>query len=140
MSKFAKKTWGYEYTSDNGITYEVGEVSSEYNVIVDSFSDVWDMFDTNVLTKDKLVDYVYGDLMSGNRLEVEEIKRWIDERIARYENHERTVRFHRDIIGREDTLYECYLGLAEEKHEHSTRISRERLAEMAEEDTNNNTK
>lgn len=134
MSKLEKKEWGYEYTSDHGITYEIGEISDEYNVILDSFSDVWEMFDSNVLVKDGLVDYVYGNLIHGDEFEVEEVKKWLDWRIPHYENHERTVRFYRDIIGREDTLYECYIGFAEEKYGQAVRISREQLAEMAEED------
>ena len=130
MSKLEKQAWGWEYTSDNGILYEVCETTSEFNVITDPFMDVLEMFDCNILERVHFVDYVFGDMDS----ETEHIKQWIDERIARYENHERTIRFYRDVVGREDTLYECYLGFAEEKHEHITRISRERFAEMAEED------
>ena len=134
MSKLEKMAWGYEYTSDNGIAYEVGEVSSEYNVIVDNFLDICELFDGNILIKDCLVDYVYGDLMSDDEGDVDDIKGWLDKRIAQYENHERTIRFYRDIVGREDTLYKCYLGFAEERCEQSTRISRERLEEIARED------
>lgn len=134
MSKLEKKIWGYEYTSDNNIAYEIGEISGEYNVIIDSFSDIWEMFDTNILIKDKLVDYVYGNLIHGDEPEVEQIKKWLDWRIPYYEEHERTIRFYRDIVGREDTLYECYIGLAEEKCDQAVRISKEQLAKMAEED------
>lgn len=134
MSKIEKRAWGYEYTSDNNIVYEIGEISGEYNAIIDSFSDIWEMFDTNVLIKDKLVDYVYGNLIRGDDFEVEQIKNWLDWRIPHYENHERIVVFYRDIVGKEDTTYECYIGFAEEKYERPVRISRERLAEMAEED------
>ena len=130
MSELTKCAWGWEYTSDNGILYEIGEVTSEFNVIKDPFMDILEMFDCNILEQAHFVDYVFGDIDD----ETEHMKEWIDERIARYENHERTIRFYRNIIGREDTLYECYLGLAEEKHEQAVRISRERLAEMAEED------
>ena len=134
MSKLAKMAWGYEYTSDNGIAYEVGEVSGEYNVIVDNFLDICELFDGNILIKDCFVDYVYGNLINGDEDDIDDIKEWLDKRITQYENHERTIRFYRDIVGREDTLYECYLGLAEEKREQTVRITREQLAEMAEED------
>ena len=134
MSKLEKMAWGYEYTSNNGIAYEVGEVSGEYNVVVDNFLDVCELFDGNILIKDCLVDYVYGDLMNGDEDDVNSIKEWLDKRITQYEKHERTIRFYRDIVGREDTLYECYLGFTEEEREQATIISRERLAEMAEED------
>lgn len=130
MSKLIRYAWGWEYTSDNGILYEVSETTSELNVITDTFMDVIEMFDCNLLEQVHFVDYVFGDM----DYETEHIKQWIDERIARYENHERRIRFYRDVVGREDTLYECYLGFAEEKHEQPVRISRERLAEMAEED------
>lgn len=134
MSKLEKMTWGWEYTSDNDIAYEIGEVSSEYNVVVDNFLDICELFDGSILIKDCLVDYVYGNLMNGDESDADSIKEWLDKRILQYENHERTVRFYRDIVGREDTLYECYIGFAEEKCDQPVRISRERLAEMAEED------
>ena len=140
MSKLEKQAWGYEYTSDNGITYEIGEVTSEFNVVIDNFMDICEMFDTIVLIQTRLIDYVYGNLMWGDEDDIADIKDWLDDRIARYENHERTVRFYRDTMGAEDTLYECYLGLDEEKYEESTRISTGALIKMAREDSNNNTK
>lgn len=136
MSKFEKKEWGYEYTSDNGITYDVGESFGEYNVVVDNFIDICELFDTNILIKDYLVDYVYGNLMNGDESDIENIKDWLDRRITQYENHERTIRFYRDIKGREDTLYECYLGFAEEKREQAVRISTGPLLKMIREDSN----
>ena len=139
MSKLEERAWGWEYTSDNGIVYEVGEVSAEYNVVFDRFNDISELFDTIVLLRDHLVDYVYGNLC-GDWIENLEIKTWLDWRISQYENHERTVRFYRDVKDSDDELYECYIGLAEEKHEQAKRISRERLEEIAKEDRNNNTK
>ena len=135
MSKFEKKTWGYEYVSDNGLVYGVGEVTAEYNVVVDYFEDIIKLFDGNVLIKDCLVDYIYGDLICGEGSDAQKIKDWLDNRISRYENHERTVRFYRDVIGRENTLYTCYLGFAEKKDEQSTMIPAATLLKMAREDS-----
>lgn len=134
MSKLEKKPWGYEYLSDNGIAYAVGEVTAEYNVVIDSFDDVSELFDGNVLIKDHIVDYVHGNLMCGDESDAEDIKDFLDERIAQYENHERTVRFYRDVQGVEDTLYKCYLGFDYEKHEVATRIPLATLLKMARED------
>ena len=137
MSKLEKQEWGgYEYTSNSGIVYEIGEVSSEYNVIVDNFMDISELFDANILIHDKLVDYVFGNLMNGSKYEIEEIKQWIDDRIFKYENYERTVRFYRNVMGSEDSLYECYLGLEDEEYEEAIRISAGQLLQMAREDKN----
>lgn len=134
MSKLEKKPWGYEYVSDNGISYEVGEVTAEYNVVIDGFTDIDELFDCNVLISDHLVDYVHGNLMYGDESDVADIKDWLDDRINRYENHERTVRFYRDIKGVEDTLYECYLGFEDEECEKATKIPTSLLLKMARED------
>lgn len=134
MSKLEKKPWGYEYLSDNGIAYDIGEVTAEYNVIVDTFMDISELFDGNVLIKDHLVDYVHGDLMYGDESDVEDIKDFLDGRIAQYENHERTVRFYRDVQGVEDTLYKCYLGFDYEKYDAATKIPVTMLLKMIRED------
>ena len=134
MSKLEKRSWGYEYLSDNGISYSVGEVTAEYNVIIDHFEDICELFDSIVLIHEHLVDYVHGNLMHGGDSDAEEIKDWLDGRIAQYENHERTVRFYRDVSGAEDTLYACYLGFEEEKSEEATKIPASALLRMARED------
>lgn len=134
MSKLEKRLWGYEYISDNGISYEVGEVTAEYNVIVDTFMDISNLFDGNVLIKDHLVDYVHGNLMCGDDSDFEDIKDFLDDRIARYENHERTVRFYRDFKDAVDTLYTCYIGFDDEKSEMTTKISMAILFQIARED------
>lgn len=134
MSKLEKKPWGYEYLSDNGIAYDIGEMTAEYNVIVDTFMDIIELFDANILIKDYLVDYVHGDLMCGDESDVEDIKDFLDGRIAQYENHERTVRFYRDFKDVEDTLYECYIGFDDKKSEITTEISMAMLLKIARED------
>ena len=134
MSKLEKKPWGYEYLSDNGISYTVGEATAEYNVVIDSFDDISELFDGTVLIHDHLVDYVHGNLMYGDDFDLEDIKDFLDYRIEKYENHERTVRFYRDVNGAEDTLYSCYLGLDEEKSEDAVKIPTSLLLRMARED------
>ena len=62
MSKLEKTRSGWEYTSDMGITYAVGEVSTEFNVVIDEFMDVHELFDCEAMIKNALVTYVYGDL------------------------------------------------------------------------------
>lgn len=134
MSKLEKRPWGYEYLSDNGIAYAVGEVTAEYNVIIDHFMDISELFDCNVLIQDCLVDYVHGNLMCGDMADVEEIKDFLDDRIAQYENHERTVKFYRDVQGVADTLYACYLGFKEQRIYGATMIQTATLLKMARED------
>ena len=131
MSKLEKKPWGYEYLSDNGIAYDVGEVTAEYNVIIDHFEDICELFDGTVLIQDHLVDYVHGNLICGDWLDV---KDFLDDRIDRYENHERTVRFYRDVQGAEDTLYKCYLGFEDEESECAVKIPTSTLLKFARED------
>ena len=134
MSKLEKKPWGYEYLSDNGISYSVGEVTAEYNVIIDHFEDISELFDGTVLIQDQLVDYVHGNLMNGDWTDVDDVKDFLDYRIERYENHERTVRFYRDVQGAEDTLYKCYLGFEDEQSEHAVKIPTPTLLKIARED------
>lgn len=134
MSKLEKKPWGYEYLSDNGIAYTVGEATADYNVVIDSFDDISELFDGVVLIQDHLVDYVHGNLMCGDASDIEDIQDFLDDRIAKYENHERTVRFYRDVQGVEDTLYACYLGFEDEKAEDAVKIPMAVMLRMARED------
>ena len=134
MSKLEKKPWGYEYLSDNGISYTVGEATADYNVVIDSFDDISELFDSVVLINDHLVDYVHGNLMCGDESDIEDIKDFLDYRIEQYENHERTVRFYRDVQGVEDTLYSCYLGFSEEKYADAVKIPMSVMFRMARED------
>ena len=134
MSKLEKQPWGYEYLSDNGISYTVGEATAEYNVVIDNFDDISELLDGTVLIHDHLVDYVHGNLMYGDDFDLEDIKDFLDYRIEKYENHERTVRFYRDVRGSEDTLYTCYLGFEEEKSEDAVKIPTSVLLKMARED------
>ena len=134
MSKLEKKPWGYEYLSDNCISYTVGEATADYNVVIDSFDDISELFDGVVLINDHLVDYVHGNLMCGDESDIEDIKDFLDYRIAQYENHERTVRFYRDVQGAEDTLYSCYIGFSEEKYADAVKIPMSVMLRMARED------
>lgn len=111
MSKLEKKYGTLIYTSNSGHKYIIGEITSEYNVIIDEFNDIVDLFDTNILVYDKLITYFYGDMNDEDTVE------YIDEMIDNYEKHKRKVKFIRDIVGRENTLYEVYLGTEEEKED-----------------------
>ena len=111
MGKVVKNDWGYEYISNNGISYGIGECGAEFNIIIDDASDYEEKYD-KFIAKCHLVDYVYGDI------EDEETLEWIDGRIEQYENHERILRF-------DD--YECYVGLKEEKHKTYTRITEKEM-------------
>lgn len=111
MSKLEKKYGALIYTSNSGHKYIIGEITSEYNVIIDEFNDIVDLFDTNILVYDKLITYFYGDMNDEDTVE------YIDEMIDNYEKHKRKVKFIRDIVGRENTLYEVYLGTEEEKED-----------------------
>ena len=59
----------------------------------------------------------------------------IDKIIDHYEKHQRKVKFVRDIVGREDTLYEVYIGTEEEKKGAAKRISCMDMFRMAKEDS-----
>lgn len=129
MSKLEKKYGAWIYTSDGGHEYVIGEIMTEYNVIIDEFNDIVDLFDTNVLVYDKLITYFYGDMNDEDTIE------YIDEMIDDYEKHKRKVKFIRDIVGRENTLYEVYLGIEEEKEDEvPNRISCMDMFRFAKED------
>lgn len=130
-SKLTKKPWGWEYVSKNGIEYSVGEVTADFNVVVDDFNDINELFDCEALILAKPIDYVYGDLAGDSR----EIKEWLDERIEAYEKYERTVKFYPNLIKRDDArvLYECYIGTEKKKVNRGKRISIGRMLEIAEE-------
>lgn len=130
MGQIRKSRCGYEYVSDNGIVYEIGENGAEFNIIIDTFmdlgtdEDLMEKFDMFMPFTNNLVDYVFGDIEDKDVLE------WIDERIERYENHERTVRFYYN------EPCECYIGLKEEKYETRLRLSKEEFFAKAN-DTHN---
>lgn len=130
-STLRKQKWGWEYISENGSKYVVGEVTMEFNVIVDEFQDINELFDYEALVHSHLVDYVYGDLESDTDI----IKEWIDERIKRYEDHERTVKFYTNFWSRDDhnVLYECYLGLDVYKEKETVNMSKELMYRTAKE-------
>lgn len=113
MGQIRQLNYGYEYISDNGITYDIGENGGDFNIIIDTFMDFDEGFDKLGPFGFHLVDYVMGDI------EEDDVLQWIDERIKRYENHERTVKFY------DKRPYECYIGLQEKKRERPTRISKE---------------
>lgn len=134
-SKLERKYGAWEYTSKSGLKYTIGEVTAEFNVIIDDFMDIVEMFDTNVLIPSHMVSYVYGDLEHGNEEERDSVKEWIDDTIDEYEKYKRRVRFYRDIIGRDcETLYECYIGTEMEVEDNTTRISLNELKKMVAED------
>lgn len=128
MSKLEKKYGAWIYTSDRGHEYTIGQITAEYNVIIDEFGDIIDLFDTNVLVYDKLITYFYGDMDDDDTV------KYVDKIIDYYEKHQRKVKFVRDIVGRENTLYEVYLGTEEEKEEVSKRISCMDMFRIAKED------
>lgn len=127
MSKLEKKYGAWIYTSDRGHEYTIGQITAEYNVIIDEFGDIIDLFDTNVLVYDKLITYFYGDMD-------DDTVKYVDKIIDHYEKHQRKVKFVRDIVGREDTLYEVYIGTEEEKKGAAKRISCMDMFRMAKED------
>jgi hypothetical protein len=129
-SKLINKPWGWEYVSKNGIEYSVGEVTADFNVVVDDFNDINELFDCEALILAKPIDYVYGDLVGDHK----EIKEWLDERIEKYEKYERTVKFYPNLIKRDDAevLYECYIGTEKKQAKKSKRISVEKMLEIAE--------
>ena len=128
MSKLEKKYGAWIYTSDRGHEYTIGQITAEYNVIIDEFDDIIDLFDTNVLVYDKLITYFYGDMNDDDTV------KYVDKIIDYYEKHQRKVKFVRDVVGREDTLYEVYLGIEEEKEEVPKRISCMDMLRIAKED------
>lgn len=130
-STLRKQAWGWEYISCNGNKYSVGPVTADFNVIVDDFDDINELFDCEALVHAHLVDYVYGDLDSDTK----EIKGWLDERIERYESHERTVKFYTNLWSRDDSdiLYECYLGFDIYKEPKTVNMSKALLYRTAEE-------
>ena len=130
-STLRKQKWGWEYVSCNGNKYSVGPVTEEFNVIVDEFNDINELFDYEALVHAHLVDYVYGDLET----DADIIKEWLDERIKRYEDHERTVKFYTNLWSRNDAniLYECYLGLDVYKEQETVNMSKAFLYRTAEE-------
>lgn len=115
MGQIRETRCGYEYVSDNGIVYEIGENGAEFNIIIDGFMDLDEKFEELAPYNCHLVDYVMGDIEDPDVIE------WIDERIKRYENHERKVQFYTDH------LCECYIGLKERKSEPIERWSKERF-------------
>ena len=133
MSKLEKKYGAWIYTSDRGNKYTIGQITEEYNVIIDEFDDIIDLFDTNVLVYDKLITYFYGDMNDDDTV------KYVDKIIDYYEKHQRKVKFVRDVVGREDTLYEVYLGIEEEKEEVPKRISCVDMFRIAKEDVRANT-
>ena len=133
MSKLEKKYGAWIYTSDRGHEYTIGQITAEYNVIIDEFDDIIDLFDTNVLVYDKLITYFYGDMNDDDTV------KYVDKIIDYYEKHQRKVKFVRDVVGREDTLYEVYLGIEEEKDEVPKRISCMDMFRIAKEDVRANT-
>lgn len=130
-SQFVKKPWGWEYVSQNGIKYTVGELTAEFNVVVDEFEDIHELFDCEAIINQHLVDYVYGNIQD----DPNDIKHWLDWRINRYETYERTVKFYPNLLKRDDAdvLYECYIGTEKKQINRGKRISISRMLEIAEE-------
>ena len=131
MGKLEKTRSGWEYTSDMGITYLFGEVSTELNVVMDDFMDVNELFDGEVLVKNAFVTYVYGDL----ERDALEIQDYLDDVVDKYEQYERTVRFYTNQTDRDDSdvLYECYIGTEAENPLETTIITEKQLCKMARE-------
>lgn len=129
-SKLEKKPWGWQYTSVNGNKYTVGELHAEFNVVVDEFEDISELFDCEAIVMSHLVDYVYGDL----KCDLDNIKDWLDWRIDKYEKHERVVKFLPNLLSRRDagTVYKCYIGTEERKREEGVIIAKERMYDIAE--------
>ena len=130
-SKLIKQRWGFEYVSKNGNEYSIGPVTAEFNVVVDEFEDICELFDCEAFVLAKPIDYVYGDLVKDTK----SIKSWLDWRIETYEKYERTVKFYPNIMARSDhdVLYECYIGTEKKQINRDKRISKERMIKIAEE-------
>ena len=129
-SKLRKQRWGWEYVSKNGNTYSIGPVTAEFNVVVDDFEDINKLFDSEAIVHNHLVDYVYGEIEENP----DDIKRWLDWRIDKYEKYERTVKFYTNHLNRSDVdvLYECYIGTEEKKRSETRKIERNRMMKIAE--------
>lgn len=132
-SKLIRKYGAWEYTSKSGLKYTIGEITAEFNVIIDDMDDINEMFDYNALVHSHLVTYMYGNLNSDE--DRDDIKEWIDAIINAYEKHERTVHFYSNLTDRDDinTLYECYIGTEEYKSDQVKRITKEEMLKIAEE-------
>ena len=130
-SKLIKQNWGWEYISKRGIKYAIGEITTEFNVVVDEFDDINELFDGEALVLAKPIDYVYGDLTSDTK----SIKSWLDWRIETYEKYERTVKFYPNIMARSDhdVLYECYIGTEKKQIKRGKIISNNAMLKMARE-------
>lgn len=115
MSCIRKTGYGYEYVSKNDIVYEIGANGADFNIIIDTFMDYEDICDDFGPFNFHVVDYVMGDLDDPELLE------WIDNRIERYENHERIIEFY------DDGPCECYVDLKEEKQKTIKRVAKEVL-------------
>lgn len=117
MGKIRESRGLYEYVSDNGISYDIGSNGADFNIIIDTFVDYDEKEEYEKFGPFNfhLVDYVFGEI------EDEDVIDWIDKRIARYENHERMLRFYGNVP------CECYIGFKEEKHEARQRVSKEEL-------------
>lgn len=115
MGKIVESRGLYEYVSDNGIVYEIGANGAEFNIIIDTFMDYDEKFVEWGPFSFRIVDYVMGEL------DDPELVEWFDERIERYENHERILRFYNH------GLCECYIGFKEEMQETRKRVSKEEL-------------
>lgn len=131
-SKLIRKYGAWEYTSKSGLKYTIGEITAEFNVIIDDFEDVNELFDCDALVHSCLITYVYGNL--NDERDREDMKGWIDAIIEAYEKHQRTVQFYNNIMGMNDenTLYECYIGTEEYKPDQVKKITKEEMIKMAE--------
>lgn len=115
MGKIVESRGFYEYVSDNGIAYEIGANGADFNIIIDTFVDYDEKFVEWGPFNFHIVDYVMGELDDPELIE------WLDERIERYENHERILRFYNH------EPCECYIGLKEEMHETRKRVSKKEM-------------
>ena len=130
-SKMKKERWGWTYISKSGIVYDIGEISGDFNVVVDDFVDINEMFDGEAIVLAYPIDYVYGNLESDTK----EIKEWLDYRIDKYEKHERVVKFYPNLTRRSDAdvCYECYIGSEEKRRDNTKKIEKNRLLKIAKE-------
>ena len=115
MGQIRKLSYRYEYVSDRGIAYDIGDNGADFNIIIDSFVDYDEECDNFGPFNFHIVDYVMGELDDPETIE------WIDKRIERYENHERVLEFY------DCGPCECYVGFKEEKYETRKRVPKETL-------------
>ena len=115
MGQIRECRCGYEYVSDNGIVYAIGANGADFHILIDTFTDFYVKYNELAPFNSHLVDFVYGEIYD------EDVLYWLDERIARYENHERVVQFY------DGQFCECYVGLKEEKSLPVKRVSKEAL-------------